>query len=110
MPKTTIEHEPWCDEHIDEAGWNSCNTETIGFGPIDPATPPYEPDHRGALWLSQDENQGNEPVVVGSYSLSNFKLSPEDARAILQAMTDDPQSLCGALNRALSHLTAEATA
>lgn len=104
MPKTTIIHEPWCQEHTDECGWNMCNTDTIEFGPVKRSSDGHE-DAVGALWLSQDEEENSKgAMVAGSYGRESFRINAEAARAILQAVSEDPAGLKVALSAAVAHL------
>lgn len=106
MPTTTITHEPWCAEHITEAGWNSCNTESFQFGPIDRSTEP--PDHKGSMWLKQDENENDgRAQIVGSYGDRWFRMNADDAQVILNALRDDAQAVVAALEANLSQIDAQ---
>jgi hypothetical protein len=110
MPKTTVQHETWCQEHVGEAGWNMCNTDTIKFGPIRASTFDGHEEASGALWLTQDEHEDNGVMVAGSYGVENFRIDEDAARAVLAAASEDPAALVGALSAALAQLAVESAA
>lgn len=105
MPTTTVTHEPWCEDHVTECGWNMCNTAAVDFGQID-----KDGFAAGSLWLAQDEHEGNDLKVAGSFGPHSFRVDEGAARAFLAAVREDPDGLISALANALGRIDGGSTA
>lgn len=100
MPKTTITHEPWCDEHIDEAGWNCCTSKMQYFGAGVVATDGVE-DSSGSIYATQDMGDKEPAFILVHGKSSGGRIELDGLKALLSALDDSPESLRAAAHAAL---------
>lgn len=111
MPKTTISHEPWCAEHLNDR--DSCGNGEIcsallpSFGPdmTDGVGDTYP---RGSFFIDQPEAH-DEPALHIEFSPGRTGAMDVDAaRSIFEALKADPDGLQAALELALKTIEAGA--
>jgi hypothetical protein len=113
MPKTTITHESWCSEHLDDR--DTCGNGELCTAPLpdfgskmtDSRGDTYE---RGSMFIDQTESQGSPMFHFEFAPASTGEMDLDAALSIYEALKDDPDALKATLELAFKTLGVEVTA